>query len=564
MSSSEVDQSIVIGGVEKKTSSFQSYVHVDRHSWRLEMSTSSSAASTPGRWPTKLTNLLDVKRDHLMHVMFLVETWHDSGCVSFRRLRVDGYNVIDRPGPRIHEGMEINHGGVAAVAVPGIRLSPVDLGVKPGTFELLCVRVVSGSSACVVAVVYRPGSEPVTSFFFSNISDVLDRLTTFSDPIYLVGDMNIPLDRLAYAATIEFTELLSAYGLESRVSEATHDRGGILDIVAMRTDLPSSAVSVVDVGLSDHRMLRWSASLEHPRPVYTTTTSRPWRKLDTTVFQDAVSSSLLCQPDTWSSLSEDDLARLYDSELTAILDRLIPARTVTCRRRTSDPWFDDDCRAAKRSVRLFERRSRHAASNDATEASAAWRQQRRVYRDLLKSKRQSFWQSKFVAESSSPRKLWRSIDELMGRGRVPLSAAVGAEEIHRFFDEKVAGVRSSTADAPPPSFSVAPLDCVFHNFRLLTTDDIVNAVRLLPDKQCMSDPLPTYLLKENVDVLAPFLTELFNRSLERGVVPTTFKAAYITPLLKKSDLKPDDVKSYRPISNLSVMSKCWSVSLLDS
>jgi hypothetical protein len=51
-------------------------------------------------------------------------------------------------------------------------------------------------------------------------------------------------------------------------------------------------------------------------------------------------------------------------------------------------------------VRLFERRSRHAAANDATEASAAWRQQRRVYRDLLKLKRQSFCQSKLVAEST--------------------------------------------------------------------------------------------------------------------------------------------------------------------
>ena len=38
-------------------------------------------------------------------------------------------------------------------------------------------------------------------------------------------------------------------------------------------------------------------------------------------------------------------------------------------------------------------------------------------------------------------------------------------------------------------------------------------------------------------------------------MPDIFKAAYVTPLLKKSDLDPADVKSYRPISNLSVLSK---------
>jgi len=58
-----------------------------------------------------------------------------------------------------------------------------------------------------------------------------------------------------------------------------------------------------------------------------------------------------------------------------------------------------------------------------------------------------------------------------------------------------------------------------------------------------------------VNVFAPFLTTLFNWSLSLGVVPPVFKAAYITPRLKKPDLDPADVKSFRPISNLTVLSK---------
>ena len=48
---------------------------------------------------------------------------------------------------------------------------------------------------------------------------------------------------------------------------------------------------------------------------------------------------------------------------------------------------------------------------------------------------------------------------------------------------------------------------------------------------------------------------LFNQSLKRGSVPSSFKASYITPLLKKAGLDPADVRSYRPISNLTVISK---------
>ena len=51
------------------------------------------------------------------------------------------------------------------------------------------------------------------------------------------------------------------------------------------------------------------------------------------------------------------------------------------------------------------------------------------------------------------------------------------------------------------------------------------------------------------------LTEIFNRSLILGAVPTIFKSAHITPFIKKSDLDPGEPKSYRPISNLSVLLK---------
>ena len=45
----------------------------------------------------------------------------------------------------------------------------------------------------------------------------------------------------------------------------------------------------------------------------------------------------------------------------------------------------------------------------------------------------------------------------------------------------------------------------------------------------MNDRLRTRLLKDNVDIVAPFLSELINRCLFSGSVPTLFKAACISP-----------------------------------
>ena len=50
--------------------------------------------------------------------------------------------------------------------------------------------------------------------------------------------------------------------------------------------------------------------------------------------------------------------------------------------------------------------------------------QRRVYRQLRHRKCTEFWRDKIQADQSDPRKLWKSVDVLQGRRRVPASSAV--------------------------------------------------------------------------------------------------------------------------------------------
>ena len=51
------------------------------------------------------------------------------------------------------------------------------------------------------------------------------------------------------------------------------------------------------------------------------------------------------------------------------------------------------------------------------------------------------------------------------------------------------------------------------------------------------------------------MTSIINDSLRSGVFPSIYKSAIVTPLLKKPSLDPNDLKNYRPVSNLSFMSK---------
>ena len=76
-----------------------------------------------------------------------------------------------------------------------------------------------------------------------------------------------------------------------------------------------------------------------------------------------------------------------------------------------------------------------------------------------------------------------------------------------------------------------------------------------PSKSCDLDPLPTILLKACLDVLIIPITYIINASLCCGLFPQDFKRAHVTPVLKKKTLPKEELNSYRPISNLSFISK---------
>ena len=233
-------------------------------------------------------------------------------------------------------------------------------------------------------------------------------------------------------------DLLADHGLLQRVSGLTHDLGGTLDVVCTCSDLPAPNVQVIDVGISDHRLLCWSSHLSRQPPVYTTTSRRSWRLFDFDAFTTDLRSSSLCSEQHWQVLDVDGLAVLYDNTATQLLDSQIPARRVTCRRRQSSAWFDDECRQAKRSLRTAERAARKAGplTDTSLPAVSEWQALRRYYFSLLRQKRAAFWSSKIDADQHQPSRLWRSFDELLGCGRAPVVTDSSVSVLHEFLKTK--------------------------------------------------------------------------------------------------------------------------------
>ena len=99
---------------------------------------------------------------------------------------------------------------------------------------------------------------------------------------------------------------------------------------------------------------------------------------------------------------------------------------------------------------------------------------------------------------------------------------------------------------PPPELS---------SFTPATVDEVVKLIKQSATKSCQLDPIPTHLLKENLEAVAPIIYDIVNLSLKNGFFLTEFKKAIVRPLIKKSTLDKNILKNYRPVSNLSFISK---------
>ena len=136
-----------------------------------------------------------------------------------------------------------------------------------------------------------------------------------------------------------------------------------------------------------------------------------------------------------------------------------------------------------------------------------------------------------------------------------MSDNITAEKFSQAFRDKTDGVRASTASAPSPTFDDPPCKTGLREFQLIDNAAVRHLIAGAATKHCELDPAPTWLVKRFAVELSPLITCLFNASMRSGCFPSSQKCAVVTPGLKKPTLDPTNLGNYRPISNLTFLSK---------
>ncbi len=165
--------------------------------------------------------------------------------------------------------------------------------------------------------------------------------------------------------------------------------------------------------------------------------------------------------------------------------------------------------------------------------------------------------------------MFRTLNQLTNKGNKSLPDSDDhcelANNFCQFFKDKVKNIqriiddRSSNISSPTDSSTTSAADqvqtCTLSEFCEVTEDELLKIIMNCPTKSCALDPMPTWLLKQHIPTVIPSLTKIVNTSITTGSFPSSLGTASITPILKKSTLDKNQLKNYRPVSNIRFLGK---------
>ena len=180
----------------------------------------------------------------------------------------------------------------------------------------------------------------------------------------------------------------------------------------------------------------------------------------------------------------------------------------------------------------------------------------------------SYYSSIISSNASDQKTLFNTIDRLLHRKaekQYPSCSSVQelCNNFSDFFVEKIAKIRTDLPTLSPDDDSLLFSQRMgsSHFKRTLeylspTTDsEVRELIHKSAGKFCSLDPIPATLLVPCLDDLLPVITRIINLSFASSTMPSPLKQAVLSPLLKKATLDHEQYPNFRPVSNLTFLSK---------
>jgi len=455
-------------------------------------------------------------------------------------------------------------------------------------FESIFIQLnLSNTKKCIVGSVYRPGTAHPTltagdafTNFSELLSNVLDELSSYNMPIYLLGDLNLDVLQIDSSNTVsDYINLLFSYGLLQVITKPTRctdHSATIIDHVITNTILTNYNSYIITSGVSDHFPVVFFPQEPKPHVAKKAVYSRDFSEPNLLKFEQSLHSI------RWGFvLEEEDPQIAYNlfSDLFFNLYNLhFPLREIKFNKNLhkKEPWMSKGLLISRNEkMRLASL----AAKNPTPLLKSDYKNYRNIYNSLLRAGKRLYYERELGKNVSNLKKTWElikkatntgcsssdSITKLVYNGETFLDSFNIACKLNEFFTSMPLKIASEIppceddiVESTDDGSSLDENTTTLLNFTScpVTESEILDAITmLLPKKTEDFNGISMFFVKKFKNYLVKPLNHIFNCSFLSSVVPSQFKIAKVIPLFKSGDkLSPDN---YRPISLLSCFSKIF-------
>ena len=497
-------------------------------------------------------------RDHIENrkpsIIGLTETWNknEDGDFFLAKTAPDGYLWchINRE--------ESRGGGLAIIYQKDIKCTPRRSMISPD-IEFLWSLMKINLSTLHFVVLYRPPSGSLARFF-ETFSQLLEDINQHSAEIIITGDFNLHIDQVHRPEITRFLDLLDGFNLHVNVNGPTHISGHTLDLIISRKDSPTVQNVLASDLISDHMSIVLDININITSPELVKREYRSTKNIDLASLNDDMKNCDLFKapPDDL-----DILVNQFNETLQTILDKYAPKKTRAVKTR-KNPWYNNEIHEQRQLRRKLTRRWHKTRSDKDKENMIA---QRDRVKNMIYNAKSVFYQRALGDAGTDSKSIFRIIQELLSDYKSnPLPdvpSDINANNFNRFFIEKIRCLKDRfNNNYDHKTHDGNAVDATLDTFSPVDLKYVTKLIQSAPNKTCDLDPIPTNILKFLTETIAPVVQKIINSSLDKGIVPSTYKTALVKPLLKKPGLEPIH-KNYRPVSNLQFVSKLLEQSVID-
>lgn len=437
---------------------------------------------------------------------------------------------------------------------------PSKLLTSPPDLEVVTVELKLKISIILCLIYIPPRSNPS---YYTNLFSYLDTLFSSNNKIIVCGDFNFPdinWDTLTGASphSTSFCELIYKYNLFQHVSDPTHTRGNILDLILSNDTNLVHSISINSCNplppTSDHFKINFYISTSiPPKPKHQPQYFLNYSKAD------------------WSGLVQYlldyDFSHIYsvsnlDSFWSQLKHIILESAThfipkVKIKSTKNPPWFTSCIRHHIHLVRSLRKTHRkHPTLSNHSKLTAA----ESILQNLItqaKSDYEDHLVTSFANNNSN--KIYSYIRSITNQNTIPPSMHLDSTSVHtdsekaELFNKFFHSVFSSTTFTLPPVSDLPTPDNTLNNIEIAEQEVFEALISLDPSKAVGPDGIGPNLLKYCSTALCNPLHHLFSLCLQQHDIPSEWKSHLITPIHKAGD--KTSIKNYRPISLLCCTSK---------